>query len=62
MRNASAFALVALVVFLAYRVAALENQRYALQIGMCERTSSTCLEAVQTRTSWLWNLFHGIAG
>lgn len=62
MRNAVVIVLFVLVAFLAHRVAALENQRYALQVGMCERTSITCLDTVQTRTSWLWNFFYGITG
>ena len=62
MRKESAIVLVVLVAFLAYRVVALENQRYALQIGMRGQTISSCLKAVQTRTYWLWNLFYGITG
>lgn len=62
MRNALAFVLIVLVAFLAHRVAVLENQRYALQTGVCERTSVGCLDTIQTRTSWLWNLIYGITG
>jgi hypothetical protein len=51
--------------FMAHQLAVVENQRYALALGMC--TSETlpgpdfrCLSTVQTRTSWLWNLYYGV--
>jgi hypothetical protein len=51
------------VTFLSYRVVHIENQRYAMQLGMCSGPSVPdlkCLETVQTRTSWLWHLFYGV--
>ena len=65
MKNIIILVLATLVAFLADRVVRLENQRYAMEIGMCARASypgglqlpdPKCLETVQTRTSWLWHL------
>lgn len=52
--------------FVSDRLVRTENQRYALIIGMCPgRTGlladSVCLERVQTRTSWFWHLYYGLA-
>jgi hypothetical protein len=49
----------------------LENQRYAMQVGLCEDKvlsiktqqvawDSSCLERVETRTNWLWHLFYAL--
>ncbi len=40
-----------------------ENERYALQIGMCRDQATglvnhSCITSVQTRTSALWHLFY----
>lgn len=43
-----------------------ENQRYALQSGMCRSTTTSsvadlkCLDAVETRTGWWWHLYHAL--
>jgi hypothetical protein len=57
-----------LVVFLADRTVRLENQRYALYLGLCKRDPNPlnlepfwkCLEDVQTRTSWFWHLYYAV--
>ena len=60
LKNAAIAFLLFAVVFLAFRVVHLENRNYAMQTGLCEPADFECLETVQTRTSWLWNLFYGI--
>ena len=46
-----------------------ENQRYALIVGMCNMKDTSpelrlidyqCLSKVETRTSWIWHLFYGL--
>jgi hypothetical protein len=42
-----------------------ENQRYALLVGMCtdRRTGihdSECLRSVETRTGWWWHVFYAV--
>lgn len=42
-----------------------ENQRYALQGGMCidpvlKIADLVCLKSVQTRTHWWWHLFYAL--
>jgi len=55
-----------LALFLADRLVRVENQRYALIIGLCKmddaapRSSFECLDRVQTRTSWFWHLYYGV--
>jgi hypothetical protein len=65
---------VALIVILAgtlactaVRLADVERQRYAMLVGLCELdpavlSSYKCLETVEPRTSWLWDLFYGLTG
>lgn len=44
----------------------LENQRYALTIGMCAPhppnpvPDMACLERVESRTAWWWHLYNGL--
>lgn len=55
----------ALIVWLAVTLAAIENERYALQLGMCRdsigMTDMKCLGTVQTRTGWWWHLFYALS-
>lgn len=50
------------------RLVEVENQRYALLLGMCQRQDLIvlhdlgCLAKVETRTSWTWNLYYGLFG
>lgn len=54
------------VAVLADRVAREENQRYAMLQGMCRQAGSSdlpdiaCLNSVQTRASWAWQLYYGV--
>jgi len=43
-----------------------ENERYALSIGMCWDKQLgvgdwRCLQSVQTRTGWVWHVFYAVA-
>ena len=54
-----------LVVWLAYALVRVENQRYALLVGLCVDHSSgfvdsTCLRKVETRTHWAWHLYYAL--
>jgi hypothetical protein len=55
-----------LVVWLSAALVRVENQRYAMQVGMCKDQSfgigfsPTCLKTVETRTGWWWHLFYGL--
>jgi hypothetical protein len=56
----------ALVVFMADRLAREENQRQALVLGSCQSAdpattaaSADCLEHVQTRSNWFLQVWHG---
>lgn len=53
-----------IIVFMGYRLAHIENQRYALYLGMCDRDYGVviipdfkCLDNVETRIHWVWNLW-----
>ena len=53
------------IVWLSVTLVKVENQRYALQVGMCREantrlTDFKCLETVQTRTGWWWHLFYAL--
>ena len=43
-----------------------ENQRYAMSIGMCATKEPPrlpdwkCLSHVETRTSWWWHIFYAV--
>lgn len=66
MKNVLIAILLALVVFMAERIVWIENQRYALVLGMCPNTLPVritqieCLEEVHTRTSWIGHLYYGL--
>ena len=60
-----------IIVWLSVSLVRVENQRYAMLIGMCEdkvllaatkQTSwdHTCLKTVETRTSWIWHLTYAL--
>jgi len=55
-----------LIVWLASSLVHVENQRYAMQVGMCKDPvvgyDSACLKTVETRTSWVWHLFYALTG
>ena len=61
--------LTVLALFLADRLVRVENQRYALMVGMCTVDPAAdhpigrfaeCLDKVQTRTSWFWHLYYAV--
>jgi hypothetical protein len=68
--------LLAVTVFLCVVIVKIENERYALLVGLCPNTHSlaesptsigdrkkdpfACLQHVQTRTSPLWHLFYAV--
>jgi len=63
--RAPLIALSVLVIWLATSLVRVENQRYALLIGMCRDaatglTDITCITNVQTRLSWIWHLMYGM--
>lgn len=66
MKNALIFALVMALGIVSYRLAHVENQRYALLVGMCQQDDANprglvdCLRTAQTRTSWAWHLYYGL--
>lgn len=59
--------LAALLLWACAALVKVENQRYALQVGMCATSIAPalpdpqCLETVQTRTGWWWHLFYALA-
>lgn len=67
-RTALKFALgiaLAIIVLLTVALVRVENQRYALLIGMCRtqlpHADYTCLRNVETRTSWIWHVYYALA-
>jgi hypothetical protein len=68
MRSLLIIALSAALAFTCHRLAEIENQRYALLLGMCHQQDSAtpydfeCLEEVETRTSWIEHLYFGLFG
>lgn len=60
---------IAVIVVLAAALVRVENQRYAMQVGMCKDNPTfplgwdyKCLATVETRTSWLWHLYYALTG
>jgi hypothetical protein len=59
--------LAAALVFVSVRLVHVENQRYALLTGNCRSSTdpalvdTRCLRPIETRTSWMWHLFYGLA-
>lgn len=59
--------LASLLVFVSARLVRVENQRYALQSGMCRLAGAPMvpdlrfLQTVETRTSWAWHLYFALA-
>jgi hypothetical protein len=59
------------IVWLSASLVRVENQRYAMQVGMCEDKvllekvqqigwDYACLSKVETRTNWMWHLFYAL--
>ena len=62
---------VLVIVWLSISLVRVENQRYAMSVGMCEDKGLliatqqiswdfNCLSKVQTRTSWVGHLFYAL--
>ena len=58
-----------LCVWLSFSLVKVENERYALFVGMCYKKDTPpelrsidfqCLSKVETRTSWVWHLFYAL--
>lgn len=67
-KNLALAVLLALCVLLAVRLVQTENERYALEVGLCRDeaqfglpTDFECLSTVQTRTSWTWHLYYALS-
>lgn len=65
MKNRVALAAAALMLlWLAFSLVRVENERYALFLGMCKDTAGLtdvqCLAKVETRTGWWWHLYYGL--
>lgn len=66
MRNIIILILFGALIFVSYRLAHVENQRYALTLNMCpsktfaEIPDFKCLDEVETRTSDFWNFYYGL--
>jgi hypothetical protein len=61
--KASSLVLVAIIVWLSVALVKVENQRYAMQVGMCKETIGwdySCLAKVETRTNWYWHLYYAL--
>lgn len=66
-KNAVIVVLLLLVLALSNALIRVENQRYAMSVGMCydERLKLpdlTCVSKARTRTNPIWHLFHGLFG
>ena len=53
-----------LILWLSAALVRVENERYALFVGMCRdqlgMADSRCLAKVETRTGWWWHLFYAL--
>lgn len=64
-KNVAIGALLVVVLYLMIVLIRVENQRYALFVGMCRSgptglADSKCLSKVETRTNPLWHLFYAL--
>lgn len=61
-----AAALAVLLLWFGSSLVRVENQRYALTVGMCSPRPPSpvpavaCLEKVQTRTGWWWHIYYAL--
>lgn len=55
-----------LILWLGSALVRVENERYALMIGMCRteigHADIACLQKVETRTNPIWHLFYALTG
>jgi len=66
MKNTLIFVLSALLLIACYRLVVVENQRHALEIGLCPGKlvahvpDLECVKRSQTRTGWAWHLYYAL--
>jgi hypothetical protein len=65
MKHRIAWVLAALLlVWMSAALVRVENERYALFVGMCRDrlglVDVRCLASVETRTGWWWHLFYAL--
>ena len=56
---------VLLIVWLSAALVRVENERYAMAVGMCWNEARRlpdldCVKRTQTRTAWYWHLFYAL--
>jgi len=56
---------IAIIIWLCVTLVRVENQRYAMQVGMCQNvtlglTDLECIKKTQTRNGWWWHLFYAL--
>jgi hypothetical protein len=61
----SIFMLCIIVFTLGATLVRIENQRYAMMNGMCRDNlgvgwDNQCLSKIETRTHWVWHLYHAV--
>lgn len=60
--------LLALLMWFGAALARVENERYALQMGLCSSNPANtlalfdCLKKAETRTGWWWHIFYALKG
>lgn len=65
-KNFAIGALLLITILLAASLVRVENQRYALSLGMCTASQvgvppdMVCIEKTQTRTGWWWHLYYAL--
>ena len=58
--------LMTLLVWLGTALVRVENERHALEVGLCSvsptdpLTTFECLKKAETRTGWWWHLFYAL--
>jgi len=69
MKNVLILVLTVLLIWESAALVRIENQRYAMLVGMCENKTDprlppdmNCLSNVQTRTHWVWHLYYALFG
>jgi len=60
-------AAVLMIVWLSVALVRVENERYAMQVGMCwdeklKLPDLVCVRKAETRTAWYWHLFYALKG
>lgn len=60
--------LLALLFWFGFALVRVENERYALQVGLCAFNPTDplplfdCLKKAETRTGWWWHIFYALKG